>query len=63
MFGEEEVKFQCPYCGQWISFLLEGLYGAQSYVEDCQVCCQPIQITYSTGEDQTVVLESVSRAD
>lgn len=44
MFNEEEVFFQCPYCGETISFLVEELYGNQSYIEDCEVCCQPIQI-------------------
>ena len=44
MFNEEELFFQCPYCGETISFLIEELYGNQSYIEDCEVCCQPIQI-------------------
>lgn len=23
----------------------------QKYVEDCEVCCQPIEIAYEVGED------------
>lgn len=54
MFGESEVFFQCPYCGEEISMLLETVYGNQTYIEDCQVCCRPIQITYeSDGETIT----------
>ena len=24
--------------------------GQQQYIEDCEVCCQPIQITYTSHE-------------
>jgi hypothetical protein len=44
---ESEQFFICPYCGQSISMLLEELYGAQSYIEDCETCCNPIQISYN----------------
>jgi hypothetical protein len=33
--------------------LLDLTAGPQSYVEDCEVCCQPISISYDT-EDLTV---------
>ncbi len=26
--------------------------GGQSYVEDCEVCCRPLQITYGTAGGQ-----------
>jgi len=42
---EIEHFFQCPYCGEQISMLLD-LTESQSYVEDCEVCCNPIQITF-----------------
>ena len=41
--------------------LLEELYGAQVYVEDCEVCCNPIQISYQINEDEGIDLE-VSKA-
>ena len=25
--------------------------GSQSYIEDCQVCCQPMQISFEADED------------
>ncbi len=43
---ENEMYFLCPYCAQQISMLLEELYGSQNYIEDCQVCCNPIDISY-----------------
>ena len=41
----EEHFFQCPYCWQQISMLLDPSIGKQEYIEDCEVCCNPIQIT------------------
>ncbi len=41
----EEHFFQCPYCWQQISMLLDPSVGKQEYIEDCEVCCNPIQIT------------------
>ncbi|NQZ02538.1 MAG: CPXCG motif-containing cysteine-rich protein [Bdellovibrionales bacterium] len=45
-----EHFFTCPYCWQNISMVLEPSEEAQSYIEDCEVCCQPIQITFSGDE-------------
>lgn len=62
MFNEQEVFFICPYCAQQISFLLEELYGEQTYIEDCEVCCQPIQVRYRIEEGQVTELDT-QRAD
>lgn len=51
---EIEHFFTCPYCWEQISFVIDLSVEAQSYVEDCEVCCRPIQITYTTdGEELT----------
>lgn len=47
----EEHKFTCPYCWEEISMLLDYSNGSQSYVEDCEICCRPIQITYEIDEN------------
>jgi hypothetical protein len=39
------VDVECPYCGEPIGVLLDLSAGSQSYIEDCQVCCQPIQLS------------------
>lgn len=38
----------CPYCAEPVSITLDLSAGGQSYVEDCQVCCQPMQVGYET---------------
>jgi len=45
-----EHLFTCPYCGEEISMVLDLSASRQTYVEDCEVCCRPIEITY-TVED------------
>ena len=46
---EEEVPFTCPYCNAPISMLVDPSVSAQTYVEDCEVCCRPIQVRYTMG--------------
>ncbi|MDC6355611.1 MULTISPECIES: CPXCG motif-containing cysteine-rich protein [unclassified Robiginitalea] len=41
----EEHFFQCPYCWETISFLIDTSVSSQTYIEDCEVCCNPIEIT------------------
>ncbi|WP_121666732.1 CPXCG motif-containing cysteine-rich protein [Mesonia aquimarina] len=38
-----EHFFQCPHCWEEISMLLDPSV-SQTYVEDCEVCCNPIKI-------------------
>lgn len=52
MQGEQEHFFTCPYCNEQISMLLETYYPEQSYIEDCEVCCKPIQISYRSSENE-----------
>jgi transcription elongation factor Elf1 len=47
---EIEHFFTCPHCWQTISMILDLSIEDQSYVEDCEVCCNPVQINY-TAED------------
>ncbi|MBI4473574.1 MAG: CPXCG motif-containing cysteine-rich protein [Acidobacteria bacterium] len=49
-----EYFFTCPYCWQRISMILDTSVTGQTYTEDCEVCCKPIQIHYEV-EDEAVV--------
>ena len=40
----EEAAVTCPYCGETITVLVDCSAGPQRYVEDCFVCCQPIEL-------------------
>ncbi len=41
MLVEETVE--CPYCGETFTTMVDYSAGSQSYVEDCEVCCRPIE--------------------
>jgi transcription elongation factor Elf1 len=45
-----EHSFTCPYCGEEISMVLDLSVRGQTYVEDCEVCCNPIEISYSVQD-------------
>jgi hypothetical protein len=48
---EQFLDVACPYCAELILVRVDLTGGSQSYVEDCQVCCQPIQFAVSVGHD------------
>jgi hypothetical protein len=50
MRGVEEHFYTCPYCWETISSVLDLSAAEQAYVEDCEVCCRPIELTF-TVED------------
>lgn len=43
-----ETEIECPYCGERLTVLIDASAGDASYIEDCQICCQPIRITVHT---------------
>ena len=50
-FGLEESTISCPYCGELITILVDGSIETQQYIEDCQVCCRPMDIQVTVSED------------
>lgn len=42
-----EHFFICPYCSSQISMLLDTSIKHQEYVEDCEVCCNPVQVIFT----------------
>lgn len=43
-YATEFVAVRCPYCWERYETQVDLSAGSCSYVEDCQVCCQPIQL-------------------
>jgi len=54
----DEHFFQCPYCWENISMLIDTSQTHQSYIEDCEICCNPIQITVDTEHQEIVGFEA-----
>ncbi|MEZ7496120.1 CPXCG motif-containing cysteine-rich protein [Leeuwenhoekiella aequorea] len=59
----EEHFFQCPHCWEEISMLLDVSVSHQVYVEDCEVCCNPIELTvaYEDGVLTTFSAQSIEQ--
>ena len=55
-----EHFFQCPYCWEGISMLLDASIRKQIYIEDCEVCCNPIEITATFENGELIGFDSNS---
>jgi len=60
---EPFVDIACPYCGELINTRLDLSAGSQSYVEDCQVCCQPMQVSLRVTADGRLDAVGAERMD
>lgn len=54
---QNTAEYTCAYCGEPnITFVDISAGGQQSYVEDCQVCCQP-NVLFQVIDEQTLDIE------
>lgn len=45
---------QCPYCGEPIELYVDESGGVeQRYIEDCSVCCRPLEIAVVLGPGES----------
>ncbi|WP_299621885.1 CPXCG motif-containing cysteine-rich protein [uncultured Tenacibaculum sp.] len=54
-----EHFFQCPYCWEEISMLLDSST-SETYIEDCETCCNPIQITTQFENTELVGFQAIN---
>lgn len=47
----ENQTIRCPYCGESITALVDRSVPQQDYIEDCEVCCRPINFSITVGPD------------
>jgi hypothetical protein len=59
----EFVTVECPYCGECYSTQVDLSAGSTAYVEDCQVCCQPIELELTVGERGALERVAARRGD
>lgn len=52
-----EHFFQCPYCWEEVSMLLDKSVTDQTYVEDCEVCCNPIEFNLQFQNNELIFFE------
>ena len=54
------VRVHCPYCGEPLELSIDPSVDMQHYVEDCAVCCRPIEVQVAIDAAGEVVI-GVSR--
>lgn len=58
-----EHFFQCPHCWEEISMLLDQSVAHQKYIEDCEVCCNPLElkVEFEDGELISFMAENIEQ--
>ena len=60
MYELKDYQVQCPYCGEMIDVLIDTSVEQQTYIEDCQVCCHPINFSVTVGFEGELQVEVTS---
>jgi hypothetical protein len=58
----EFFALQCPYCGGRYDSRIDLTAGTQAHVEDCQLCCKPIDVVIEIDAGRLVNVRA-RRAD
>ncbi len=54
--ADDSAEVVCPYCGESVTIAVDPGGGShQRYVEDCQVCCNPWQVTVQFVDGEAIV--------
>lgn len=59
----EVVRLTCPYCWEQYDTEVDLTGGSSTYVEDCQVCCQPIELSLAVSDSGSLVALLPNRMD
>ncbi|MGH8304995.1 MAG: CPXCG motif-containing cysteine-rich protein [Steroidobacteraceae bacterium] len=60
---EEFVAVRCPWCGERLETRVDVTSGELAYVEDCEVCCRPIEFSIEHGDGGALLAVQVRRLD
>ena len=60
---EQFVAVQCPYCGERLETRVDLTAGEREYIEDCEVCCRPIEFGIELEEGGALHAVRVQRVD
>ncbi len=58
----EFAQVQCPSCGEVCGTMIDLTSGERAYIEDCQVCCEPMLMAVEVGERGELVAVSAQKA-
>ena len=53
-----EVEIACPYCGETFPVTVDTSQGSTSMIEDCTVCCRPIEMQFECEAGEVLSVEA-----
>ncbi|MBU2951858.1 CPXCG motif-containing cysteine-rich protein [Tamlana agarivorans] len=56
----KEHSFTCPYCWETITVLIDTSIESQRYIEDCEVCCNPFQVSLKIKNTELLDFQALS---
>jgi hypothetical protein len=60
---EEFVAVRCPWCGERLETRIDMTTADAAFIEDCEVCCRPIEFSIERGDGGTLLSVGVRRLD
>ena len=61
--AESFVSIQCPWCGERLDVRVDVTAGEREYIDDCEVCCRPMELAVELDERGALAALRVRRQD
>jgi hypothetical protein len=61
--AESFVRVQCPWCGERLDVRADVTAGEREYIDDCEVCCRPMELSVELEESGALRRLNVRRVD
>jgi Cysteine-rich CPXCG len=61
--AEQFAGIHCPHCGEPMDTRVDLSAGERTYIEDCEVCCRPIEMTIEVEDDGSLIRVAVRQAE
>jgi hypothetical protein len=58
-----DMRIECPYCGEDFDTLVDCSAGSQRYIEDCPICCSPIEFQAEVDGEGNLITLTTRRDD
>ncbi len=55
---DELPAVRCPYCGEEVEVAVDPSTGSHDTIEDCAVCCRPMELSVVVDRDGAVTMKA-----
>jgi hypothetical protein len=63
LLPEEFVAVRCPWCGERLETRVDMTADEARYIEDCEVCCRPIEFSVERADGGALLAVGVRRLE